>query len=133
MNKLNYTYRHQGLRKRLVKSLRTKGITDENVLAAMLRVPRHLFFDSAFVDRSYEDKAFPIGEGQTISQPYTVAYQSALLNLKKGEKVLEIVTGSVYQSAVLYEMGAKVFSIAPAVIKILSNGAKVGNPSKPSP
>jgi len=105
------TYRHKGMRKKLVDGLRDKGIVDENVLEAMLRVPRHLFFDSAFVDRSYEDKAFPIGEGQTISQPYTVAYQSSLLNLKKGEKVLEIGTGSGYQAAVLFEMGVKVFTI----------------------
>ena len=111
MTNPNDTYRHQGMRKKLVDELREKGIVDENVLGAMQRVPRHLFFDSAFLDRAYEDKAFPIGEGQTISQPYTVAYQSSLLNLKKGEKVLEIGTGSGYQAAVLFEMGAKVFSI----------------------
>lgn len=105
------TYRHKGMRKKLIDGLRDKGIVDENVLEAMLRVPRHLFFDSAFVDRSYEDKAFPIGEGQTISQPYTVAYQSSLLNVKRGEKVLEIGTGSGYQAAVLFEMGAKVFTV----------------------
>jgi len=104
--------RHQGLRKRLIDSLRKKGITDENVLRAMMKVPRHLFaFDSAFINRAYDDNAFPIGEGQTISQPFTVAYQSQLLEIKKGDKLLEIGTGSGYQAAILDEMGAKVFSI----------------------
>jgi len=104
--------RHQGLRKRLIDSFREKGITDENVLRAMTKIPRHLFsFDSAFINRAYEDNAFPIGEGQTISQPFTVAYQSQMLEIKKGEKILEIGTGSGYQAAVLDEMGGRVFSI----------------------
>lgn len=108
---INDTYRHKGMRKKLVDSLREKGILDIHVLDAMMRVPRHLFFDSAFVDRSYEDKAFPIGEGQTISQPFTVAYQTTLLQIKRGDKVLEIGTGSGYQAAVLLEAGARVFTI----------------------
>ena len=107
------TYRHKGLRKELVALLRRKGISDEKVLAAIDRVPRHLFMgnDNIFDVAAYEDKAFPIGEGQTISQPSTVAYQSQLLELLPKEKVLEIGTGSGYQAAVLAEMGAKVFSI----------------------
>jgi protein-L-isoaspartate(D-aspartate) O-methyltransferase len=107
------TYRHKGLRKKLVALLRKKGISDEKVLAAIERVPRHLFMsnDTIFDVAAYEDKAFPIGEGQTISQPYTVAYQSQLLELLPKEKVLEIGTGSGYQAAVLAEMGVKVFSI----------------------
>ena len=107
------TYRHKGLRKELVALLRKKGITDENVLAAIERVPRHLFLglDNIFDVTAYEDKAFPIGEGQTISQPHTVAYQSQLLELLPKEKVLEIGTGSGYQATVLAELGAKVFSI----------------------
>ena len=107
------TYRHKGLRKELVALLRRKGISDEKVLAAIDRVPRHLFMgnDNIFDVAAYEDKAFPIGEGQTISQPYTVAYQSQLLELLPKENVLEIGTGSGYQAAVLAEMGAKVFSI----------------------
>jgi protein-L-isoaspartate(D-aspartate) O-methyltransferase len=107
------TYRHKGLRKELVSLLRKKGITDEKVLAAIDRVPRHLFMghDNIFDVTAYEDKAFPIGEGQTISQPHTVAYQSQLLEILPKEKVLEIGTGSGYQAAVLAELGAKVFSI----------------------
>jgi protein-L-isoaspartate(D-aspartate) O-methyltransferase len=106
------TYRHQGLRKKLVETVRGKGISDEGVLEALNRVPRHLFFfDSAFLTKAYEDHAFPIGAGQTISQPYTVAYQSSLLEVEERMKVLEIGTGSGYQAAVLHEMGAKVFSI----------------------
>lgn len=105
------TYKHKGLRKNLVKQLMTKGIRDENVLQAIERVPRHLFMDNTFLKFAYEDNAFPIGAGQTISQPYTVAYQSSLLNIQKGEKVLEIGTGSGYQCCVLLELGAKVFSI----------------------
>jgi protein-L-isoaspartate(D-aspartate) O-methyltransferase len=112
MMELNDTSRHKGLRKRLIETLRSKGITDKNVLRSMNNVPRHLFaFDSAFTQRAYEDNAFPIGEGQTISQPFTVAYQSQMLEVKKGEKVLEIGTGSGYQSAILVEMGARVFTI----------------------
>jgi protein-L-isoaspartate(D-aspartate) O-methyltransferase len=106
------TSRHQGLRRRLTEILRAKGITDVNVLIAIGKVPRHLFaFDSAFIQRAYEDNAFPIGEGQTISQPFTVAYQSQMLELRKGEKVLEIGTGSGYQAAVLTELGGRVFTI----------------------
>jgi protein-L-isoaspartate(D-aspartate) O-methyltransferase len=105
------SYRHKGLRKKLVDGIRAKGITDENVLNAIERIPRHFFLDSAFDEKAYEDKAFPIGEGQTISQPYTVAYQSQLLEIKKFEKVLEIGTGSAYQAVVLAEMGAQVHTI----------------------
>lgn len=105
------SYRHKGLRKQLVEQLRTKGITDERVLEAINAIPRHFFLDSAFDKVAYEDKAFPIAEGQTISQPYTVAYQSQLLEVKSHEKVLEIGTGSGYQAMVLSEIGAKVFTI----------------------
>lgn len=105
------TFKHKGLRKKLVDEIREKGIRDEDVLRAIGNVPRHLFLEGAFTRQAYEDQAFPIGEGQTISQPYTVAFQTSLLNLKKGEKVLEVGTGSGYQSSVLAEMGAKVFSI----------------------
>jgi protein-L-isoaspartate(D-aspartate) O-methyltransferase len=105
------SYQHKGLRKQLVELLRTKGITDEHVLAAINNIPRHFFLDSAFDKIAYEDRAFPIGEGQTISQPYTVAYQTQLLEIKPNDKVLEIGTGSVYQASVLAEMGAKVFTI----------------------
>ncbi|MDF2386358.1 protein-L-isoaspartate(D-aspartate) O-methyltransferase [Nostoc ellipsosporum NOK] len=104
-------YRHKGLRKKLVDTIAAKGITDENVLSAIGRIPRHFFLDSAFDELAYEDRAFPIGEGQTISQPYTVAYQSQLLALKPLMKVLEIGTGSAYQAVVLAELGAKVFTI----------------------
>jgi protein-L-isoaspartate(D-aspartate) O-methyltransferase len=105
------TYQHKGMRRQLVELLRKKGITDENVLGAINNIPRHFFLDSAFDKIAYEDRAFPIGEGQTISQPYTVAYQTQLLNIKTNDKVLEIGTGSVYQASVLAEMGAKVFTI----------------------
>lgn len=105
------TYRHKGLRKKLIQGIIAKGITDERVLDAMLEVPRHFFMDSAFDELAYEDRAFPIGEGQTISQPYTVAYQSELLDINKFEKVLEIGTGSAYQACVLAEMGAQVYTI----------------------
>ena len=106
------TYRHKGMRKKLVDDIAKRGITDKKVLEAIGRVPRHLyFFDSVFVERAYVDNAFPIGEGQTISQPYTVAYQTSLLEIKKGEKILEVGTGSGYQASVLAEMGAKVFSV----------------------
>jgi protein-L-isoaspartate(D-aspartate) O-methyltransferase len=111
MNLTDDSFKHKGLRKILVDTIKEKGITDENVIVALLKVPRHLFFDSAFVEKAYEDKAFPIGEGQTISQPFTVAYQSSLLNIKRGDKILEIGTGSGYQGAILYEMGAKIFTI----------------------
>jgi len=105
------TYRHKGMRRQLVDSIKQKGITDERVLNAILHTPRHYFMDSAFEKIAYEDRAFPIGEGQTISQPYTVAYQTQLLELKPYEKVLEIGTGSAYQASVLAEMGAQVFTI----------------------
>jgi protein-L-isoaspartate(D-aspartate) O-methyltransferase len=105
------TYQHKGFRKRLVELLRTKGITDEIVLEAINTIPRHFFLDSAFDKIAYEDRAFEIGANQTISQPYTVAYQSQLLQVKKNDKVLEIGTGSVYQSSVLAEMGAWVYTI----------------------
>jgi len=104
-------FKHQGMRKNLVEGLRSKGINNERVLQAIAEVPRHLFMDNAFLEMAYQDKAFPIEAGQTISQPYTVAYQSQLLLPEKGMKVLEIGTGSGYQSSVLYKMGAKVFSI----------------------
>jgi protein-L-isoaspartate(D-aspartate) O-methyltransferase len=105
------SYRHQGLRKLLVKNISQKGITDQQVLLALDKVPRHFFFDSSFVESAYEDKPFPIGAGQTISQPYTVAYQTELLQIKRGDKVLEIGTGSGYQACILAAMGAKVFTI----------------------
>ncbi|ULQ53918.1 protein-L-isoaspartate(D-aspartate) O-methyltransferase [Flavihumibacter fluvii] len=105
------SYRHKGLRKKLVDLLRAKGITDERVLEAINTIPRHFFLDSAFDEKAYEDKAFPIAVGQTISQPYTVAYQSQLLDIRPYEKVLEIGTGSAYQACVLAEMGAQVFTI----------------------
>lgn len=105
------TYRHKGLRKQLVETIRKKGITDEKVLTAINNIPRHFFLDSAFDKVAYEDRAFPIGEGQTISQPYTVAYQTQLLELKPFEKVLEIGTGSAYQAVVLAEMGVIVYTI----------------------
>ena len=105
------TYRHKGLRKKLLQTIIAKGITDERVLDAILEVPRHYFLDSAFDEKAYEDIAFPIGEGQTISQPYTVAYQSQLLELKPFQKVLEIGTGSAYQAVVLAELGAQVYTI----------------------
>src|SRR4030095_5845825 len=111
MRKFEDTYRHKGLRRKLVESIRDKGITDENVLKALDDLPRHYFMDSAFDEKAYEDKAFPIGEGQTISQPYTVAYQTQLLQIRPFEKVLEIGTGSAYQAAVLAAMGALVFTI----------------------
>lgn len=105
------TYRHKGLRRQLVEVIRHKGITDERVLHAILHIPRHFFIDSAFDKIAYEDRAFPIGEDQTISQPYTVAYQTQLLELKPFEKVLEIGTGSAYQACVLAEMGAQVYTV----------------------
>ncbi len=105
------TAKHQGLRNQLAALLEQKGITDKNVLDAIRKIPRHLFLNSGFEDYAYQDKPFPIGAGQTISQPYTVAYQSQLLEVNKGDKVLEIGTGSGYQTAVLCAMGAKVFSI----------------------
>ncbi len=104
-------YREQGARKKLVDELLKKGIQDEQVLQAIGKVPRHFFFDETFWNQAYKDIAFPIGEGQTISQPYTVAYQTELLHIKKGDKVLEIGTGSGYQCCILLELGAKVYTI----------------------
>jgi protein-L-isoaspartate(D-aspartate) O-methyltransferase len=109
--KFNDNYREQGARKRLVELLRKKGIEDENVLQAIGKVPRHYFFDETFWNQAYKDIAFPIGAGQTISQPYTVAYQTELLHIRKGDKVLEIGTGCGYQTCVLMEIGANVFTI----------------------
>ncbi|HMU11018.1 MAG TPA: protein-L-isoaspartate(D-aspartate) O-methyltransferase [Ferruginibacter sp.] len=111
MRKYEDSYQHKGLRKKLIDLLREKGITDEHVLQAMNNIPRHYFLDSAFDKIAYEDRAFPISEGQTISQPYTVAYQTQLLQVKPNEKILEIGTGSIYQATVLAEMGARVFTI----------------------
>ena len=105
------SFKHRGLRNLLVEKLRLKGIKNEAVLDAISKVPRHLFIDSSFSDHSYQDKAFPISSGQTISQPYTVAFQTELLNVSSGDKVLEIGTGSGYQAAVLCEMGIKVYTI----------------------
>lgn len=104
-------YRHKGMRKILVDHLRNKGIKDENVLSAINKVPRHVFLESSFLEFAYQDKAFPIGSGQTISQPFTVAFQTSLLEIRKNLKVLEIGTGSGYQACVIAEMGANVFSI----------------------
>ncbi len=111
MRRFEDTYRHRGLRKKLIDGIREKGISDENVLEAMMRIPRHYFLDKALEDIAYQDRAFPISEGQTISQPYTVAYQTQLLDVKKFDKILEIGTGSGYQAMVLAEMGAHVFTI----------------------
>ena len=111
MRKYEDTYRHKGLRKKLIDILKEKGITDNNVLDAINNIPRHFFLDSAFDEIAYEDRAFPISDGQTISQPYTVAYPTQLLQVKPLEKILEIGTGSIYQASVLAEMGAKVFTI----------------------
>jgi protein-L-isoaspartate(D-aspartate) O-methyltransferase len=105
------SYKLRGQRQKLVKKLAEKGIKNEAVLAAINKVPRHVFFENALLDHAYQDKAFPIGEGQTISQPYTVAFQTEKLEIKPGDKVLEIGTGSGYQACVLIEMGAKVYTI----------------------
>jgi protein-L-isoaspartate(D-aspartate) O-methyltransferase len=108
---LKDTFKHKGLRQQLVETIKAKGIKDENVLDAIGRIPRHVFMDSGFLDHAYQDKAFPIAADQTISQPYTVAFQSELLQVNPGDKILEIGTGSGYQTAVLLELGASVFSI----------------------
>lgn len=105
------SFRHKGLRAKLIEEIRKKGIADVRVLEAMNNVPRHMFMESSFVEFSYRDKAFPIGAGQTISQPYTVAFQTELLKVERFDKVLEIGTGSGYQTAVLLEMGARVYTI----------------------
>ncbi len=111
MRNFEDTYRHKGLRKKLVDSLRDKSITDEKVLEAMMKIPRHFFLDTALDHMAYVDKAFPIAEGQTISQPYTVAYQTQLLQVKEYDKILEIGTGSGYQATILAAMGAQEFTI----------------------
>lgn len=111
MNNLEDSYKSKGLRRQLVKEIERKGIKSEAVLSAIGKMPRHAFFDSIFLEHAYEDKAFPIGEKQTISQPYTVAFQTELLNVSKGDKILEIGTGSGYQAAILLELGAEVFTI----------------------
>jgi protein-L-isoaspartate(D-aspartate) O-methyltransferase len=108
---LKDTLKHQGLRNNLVEVLRGKGIKDERVLKAISKIPRHLFIDSSFLDHAYQDKAFPIAAEQTISHPYTVAFQTEQLDVQPGQKILEIGTGSGYQTAVLCLMGAKVYSI----------------------
>ena len=105
------SYRHMGMRRALVRTLTEIGIRDPRVLNAIMKIPRHFFFEKAFLEHAYQDKAFPIGEGQTISQPYTVAFQTELLALQPGDKVLEIGTGSGYQCCVLLEMGVKVYTI----------------------
>lgn len=111
LSTLKDTLKHQGLRQQLVATIQKKGITDEQVLDAIGKIPRHLFMDSGFLDHAYQDKAFPIAADQTISQPYTVAFQTELLKVKPGDKVLEIGTGSGYQTAILCVLGAKVFTI----------------------
>lgn len=108
---LEDNYRHKGMRRLLVKKLEEKGITDLRVLQAIGKVPRHFFFEKAFLEKAYQDIAFPIGEGQTISQPHTVAFQTQTLDIQKGDKVLEIGTGSGYQTCILMELGAKVYTI----------------------
>lgn len=128
------SFKHKGLRRKLVSQLRSKGIDNEKVLAAIDRLPRHFFMDSAFLQFAYDDTAFPIGEGQTISQPYTVAVQSDLLDVHPGMKVLEIGTGSGYQAAILFELGAKVYTIerhrplfkkAKQILSLLNTTVKV--------
>jgi protein-L-isoaspartate(D-aspartate) O-methyltransferase len=108
---LEDNYKQRGLRNKLVKTLQKKGISDPRVLDAIGKVPRHFFFENALLEHAYQDKAFPIGEGQTISQPYTVAFQSEKLEIRPGDKVLEIGTGSGYQACILMEMGARVYTI----------------------
>jgi len=105
------SYKHQGMRRKLIKKLREKGIQSNQVLDAMGKIPRHVFFENAFLEHAYQDKAFPIGHGQTISQPYTVAFQTELLNIQAGDRVLEIGTGSGYQAMVLHDLGAKLYTI----------------------
>ncbi len=108
---LKDNYRHKGLRKRLVETIRKKGIRDERILQAFIDIPRHYFLEDAFAEWAYQDKPFPIGCEQTISQPYTVARQTELLDVKKGDKILEVGTGSGFQAAVLHYLGARVYTI----------------------
>jgi protein-L-isoaspartate(D-aspartate) O-methyltransferase len=108
---MNDSYRHKGLRRQLIEEIKAKGIKDESVLDAMSILPRHFFLEKAFEEHAYADKAFPIGNDQTISQPYTVAYMTSLLDIKKGDKVLEIGTGSGYQAAILATLGARVYTV----------------------
>jgi len=105
------SYKYKGLRKRLTETIRSKGIKDEKILSAIMNIPRHLFMAKGFEERAYQDNAFPIASNQTISQPYTVAFQTSLLNIKANDKVLEVGTGSGYQAAVLLELGAKLYTI----------------------
>jgi protein-L-isoaspartate(D-aspartate) O-methyltransferase len=120
--KMEDSYMHKGLREKLTNTIKDKGISDQRVLDAINKVPRHLFMDSSFVHFAYKDQAFPIAANQTISQPYTVAFQTQLLDIQKGDKILEVGTGSGYQAAVLVTMGAKVFTIER--FKVLSHGAQ---------
>ena len=108
---LEDSYRHRGLRRKLALNVKNKGIWDERIIRAIEKVPRHYFFDQAFLEHAYQDKAFPIGQGQTISQPFTVAFQTQLLEVAEGDKILEIGTGSGYQACILLELGAEVFTI----------------------
>lgn len=108
---LEDNYRHKGMRRKLVEIIRSKGITSKEVLAAIDALPRHFFFESTFLEFAYDDKPFPIGAGQTISQPFTVAFQTQLLKVEKGDRILEIGTGSGYQACILAQMGARVFTI----------------------
>ncbi len=105
------SYKHKGLRKRLVETIKKKGVEEQKVLDAIMNVPRHLFMAKGFEERAYQDNAFPIAADQTISQPYTVAFQTDILDIKKGDKVLEVGTGSGYQAAVLLELGVKLYTI----------------------
>jgi protein-L-isoaspartate(D-aspartate) O-methyltransferase len=105
------SYRHKGLRRQLIEEIKAKGIKDEKVIEAMSILPRHFFLEKAFEEHAYADKAFPIGNDQTISQPYTVAYMTSLLDVKKGDKILEIGTGSGYQAALLATLGARVYTV----------------------
>lgn len=120
---LEDTYRHKGLRQKLVEVIKEKGIKDTRILDAIGKVPRHLFMESGFVEFAYRDQAFPIGSGQTISQPYTVAFQTELLQVEKHQKILEVGTGSGYQAAILLELGAKVYTIERQRELYLKSGA----------
>ncbi|MDH5396920.1 MAG: protein-L-isoaspartate(D-aspartate) O-methyltransferase [Cyclobacteriaceae bacterium] len=111
MQKLIDSYKHKGMRRNLILTVREKGIHDQRVLDALGKVPRHYFFENVFLEHAYQDKAFPIGEGQTISQPYTVAFQTEKLEINAGDKVLEVGTGSGYQACILLELGAEVYTI----------------------